>query len=514
MELKEYTLWALFVFLGGFAMALWIMTGQGYPKLLKKVQEVANGKLAAKLAIQEYPKVLQPLVGHIDKIVDMLRKFTKDTQVSSGKVMAAVSQVNEAIKSANYLAKEIHHEANEAKKLSLALDASAKEAAKQIVEVMESTKTITHLASGIYENGMETKKAAEEGCQAVAEVAAAMDNICNASAEIEARIGALTQFAKEIDSFLSTIRGISEQTNLLSLNASIEAARAGEHGRGFAVVAQEIQKLSDASKLAADSAYGLLAQIDTGIKEAAQSAIAGSRFVQEGSDAAGKADGSLKVILSASANVEGRLSEASAARQTQLAATEQAVDFLDKITVMCDQTLGHVEHVNNLLDTQNIHLQETANMGKVLSGVANYLVETTQSITLFSAEGADAQVLERKIADVKNLLLAVAKEASLSTLAQEVHQQVLGQLLNTHSELEAIWTNGVDGRFIVSLPPAGIANAGSRDWFKQAIQGEVYTSAVYISAISSQPCITISVPLKKGEDIIGVLGADLKLTAE
>lgn len=49
----------------------------------------------------------------------------------------------------------------------------------------------------------------------------------------EGRIAALTQVAKEIDNFLSTISAISVQTNLLSLNASIEAARAGEHEPGF-----------------------------------------------------------------------------------------------------------------------------------------------------------------------------------------------------------------------------------------------------------------------------------------
>jgi len=108
---------------------------------------------------------------------------------------------------------------------------------------------------------------------------------------------------------------------LLALNASIEAARAGEHGRGFAVVAQEIQKLSDASNQAANSANGLLVQIDKGIMEAATAAEQGAGSVERGMQAMAQAEISLKDIVAATSHVEAQLAEASAARHKQLHAT-------------------------------------------------------------------------------------------------------------------------------------------------------------------------------------------------
>ena len=84
--------------------------------------------------------------------------------------------------------------------------------------------------------------------------------------------------------------------------------------------------------------------------------------------------------------------------------------------------------------------------------------------------------------------------------------------MQARKNVEAVWSNKPDGAFIVSLPPAGLANAASREWFQAAGANQKYVSPVYISAISKRPCITVACPIKDAAgSVIGVLGADLSL---
>jgi methyl-accepting chemotaxis protein len=481
-------------------------------RLIEITSQYAAGNMTERVAVEEYPKEVRPLAENIAGIADMLRSFTQETQVSSSQVSAAVREVNTAIVNANSLAEEIRKEAAEASQLSDDINTAAKQALRQVEAAMLAAQTISEVAGGIYQDSIDTKKTAEQGCVAVQDVTTAMYDIKEATKTIEKRISVLTQMAKEIDSFLVAIKGISSQTNLLALNAAIEAARAGEYGRGFAVVANEIQKLSDESAFAASSANELLAQIDTGVAAAAEAASAGKSAVDRGAKAVVEADSSLQTILSATSQVETSLADASAARKSQLDAATNASAMLGKMAEMCEKTAGHITDVAEAVEDQVEHLGETEKMGTLLGNVAENLVKTTGKVTLQSFNKNQEAALDARVNRLRVALEKLAAEPGLKSLELETHRQILQNFIEHNEDVEAAWSNLSSGRFIVSLPPAGIANGSSREWFQQAMMGKVYRSPIYVSAISHKPCLTLAVPIKSQADVVmGVLGIDVKL---
>ncbi len=106
----------------------------------------------------------------------------------------------------------------------------------------------------------------------------------------------LSEHSRAIEEIISTVKDLSDQSNLLAVNASIEAARAGEHGKGFAVVAHEIKALADQSREAADQVRSILADTNKWVSATVMATEQGNKAVEAGVLQAGLAGNSIQEL--------------------------------------------------------------------------------------------------------------------------------------------------------------------------------------------------------------------------
>lgn len=148
---------------------------------------------------------------------------------------------------------------------------------------------------------------------------------------------------QEIRSFTTQIEEIAAQTNLLALNAAIEAARAGDHGRGFAVVAEEVRKLADRTRTAAQSVHRLALVLDEGSRSVYQAASTTEQEIRHVATTAAEAAGHFTTLTDGATSLSHRIGSISA-MASQTAATAE------ELNVMVEEVSAQAEELRRLAE--------------------------------------------------------------------------------------------------------------------------------------------------------------------
>jgi methyl-accepting chemotaxis protein len=250
--------------------------------------------------------------------------------------------------------------------------------------------------------------------EAVAEAGATSRDAANVMHELVEAIRTLEDVSGKIGAITATINEISEQTNLLALNAAIEAARAGEHGRGFAVVADEVRKLAERSNGATREIAELVGSVQSETSRAVSVTQRGNTAVERGRERAESATEALRAMMDEFADASTASTSSREAIALQGERLETLVSGSSQISVLVDRN----DAVVGSLDRTAAELTRSANAGSAA------VVAAVSSVNRLSDLGNDVAGNAREIAQMATGLHAQAEGLAASVTLGENRDHV------------------------------------------------------------------------------------------
>lgn len=291
-------------------------------RLMNEMGDLADGDLTVRATVSE------DITG---AIADSVNYTIEELAVLVRGINDAAERVTSASNSAQSTSNELLAATKVQSEEIMAANATVLDMAKSMEAVSSSALESARVANASLE-------AARKGSSAVANSISGMNEIRTQIQETSKRIKRLGESSQEIGEIVELISDITEQTNVLALNAAIQAASAGEAGRGFSVVAEEVQRLAERSGEATKQIAAIVKTIQTDTHDAVAAMEHSTQGVVEGaklSDAAGQA---LNEISSVSQDLARLIQQISTDTQSQADIATKVASSMQDILRITGQT--------------------------------------------------------------------------------------------------------------------------------------------------------------------------------
>ena len=305
--------------------------------LYETVQKVGNGDLSAQVMAFSGTEGIDQLASGIQSMIDSLNKLVSQVQQSGIQVTSSTTEIAATAKEQEATVTEQAAATNQIMATATQISATTRELASTMHEVADvADKTTT---------------SANDGQDALVNMENTMMQMNNATASITSKLAVLSEKAANINTVVTTITKVADQTNLLSLNAAIEAEKAGEYGLGFAVVATEIRRLADQTAVATWDIEQMVKEMQSAVSAGVMGMDKFSEEVTRGVDEVRDIGGKLAHIIEQVQTLTPRFDAVNEGMQSQSHGAQQISDGMVQLNDATQQTVESLRQSNLSIDT-------------------------------------------------------------------------------------------------------------------------------------------------------------------
>ncbi|MCP4400823.1 MAG: HAMP domain-containing protein [bacterium] len=352
--------------------------------------------------------------------IQQIRASLEEVTASTGHLAANTQHISSSVEQVNQTAQHISESSEH-------LDRIVRQTETEIHHIDRSFQDISRNANQSEQLAKETMNAAQSGQVAVAasiEGIKALKEVISHSAET---IQEVNTSGEQINSILDIVDDITEQTSLLSLNASIISAQAGEHGRGFAIVANEIKDLALRTKVSTKEIASLIHTLQTRTEDSVASIEEGIAKADDGLQLVSAVKDELNTILERATQTSSRATDTAKVVQ-QTAESSQVIkssmktltEMVAKITNAIQEQKGNIAQVvtavENIKDMSGQVNLANREQNKASEMIVNGMEEITEKLGDISGQAKELKSGSDQILAAMHTIESITKNVLAETI--------------------------------------------------------------------------------------------------
>ncbi|HHW67640.1 MAG TPA: methyl-accepting chemotaxis protein [Epulopiscium sp.] len=347
--------------------------------IMKLMSRVEQGDLTAQSPIKGNNEIgklsysFNKMIQNVRNLIIAADHVTKNVEKDAGTIKNVSAQsaiaAGEVTNAINELAEGAQSQAKEAEETNALMDRLASNINSVVKKIEDMMKVITYIEEAISDSSHTMVSLNDKTIRTI-----------ESFTQVNHHIQELSQETKEIINVVKVINQISEQINLLSLNAAIEAARAGEAGRGFAVVAEEIRKLAVETNQSTEMISKIVSNIQQKTNNTVSVVNVSGETLEEEKQIVFQTEHAFHKTADYIKDLIGQIEKIRMKMKHMESQKEQAVEAIERITAIVQESSASIEEVNATSEEQNTLSEQLANLA---SDLGDAVTRLNQSLSIF-----------------------------------------------------------------------------------------------------------------------------------